>query len=362
MPNEKAEQTVTQTCTRWVEQHAANHTSQKARANELSTLRQLTQRLGTRKLKSLTLDDLKDYQRLRREQVKECIVNVELRILINVLKEANLWRRIGEHYKRLKQPESDVGVALTDKQLAHLEATAATKDSWQVAYYAEALAANTGLRGGEIKRLQFGAVDLEKRRIRVVRVTTKSNAGARLVELNQAATEAACKLYVRAQQLGANEPEHYLLPADLSRHTKAGDPLKGGRGFDVTRHQMSWDTAWRHLRQAAADGIREAAAKENRDLTVQERETIALFEHLRFHSMRHSFITLMAERGVPLLVVGAMVGHMSAAMVRHYTHICNQAARKAVELLDKKPVESSFVEDFVEEKRSRQSAASKSLN
>jgi len=34
--------------------------------------------------------------------------------------------------------------------------------------------------------------------------------------------------------------------------------------------------------------------------------------------------------------VQAMVGHMSAAMVRYYTHISNRSARNAVELLDPK--------------------------
>ena len=37
---------------------------------------------------------------------------------------------------------------------------------------------------------------------------------------------------------------------------------------------------------------------------------------------------------MPLPVVQAMVGHMSSRMVRYYTHISNQAARTAVELLD----------------------------
>ena len=55
------------------------------------------------------------------------------------------------------------------------------------------------------------------------------------MELNQVATESAAKLYMRAQSLGASDPNHYLLPADLSRHTKSTDPLNGGRGFDPTR-------------------------------------------------------------------------------------------------------------------------------
>jgi len=362
LPTEKAAQTVEQAATHWVAQHAARLTSHKARGIEQTRLRRLIQRLGGRKLKDISLDDLKDYQSARRAEVRECVLNRELLILVNVLKESNLWRPIGEHYRRLKEPASDVGQALSVEQLAHLEATAATKDSWQVGYYAEVLAANTGLRGGEIKQLRLGAVDVENRRIRVMRSGTKTNAGARLIELNHAATQAACKLLVRAQQLGANQPEHFLLPADLSRHTKASDPLKGGRGFDVTRHQMSWDTAWRHLRRAAANAISKAATKQNRDLTAQERETIAVFETLRFHSLRHTFVSLMGERGVPLQVVGAMVGHMSGAMVRHYTHISNQAARRAVELLDKAPVEKPFVEVFVENQESRQAEVCKLLN
>jgi integrase len=361
LPNEKANQTVEQAAKRWIEQHAARLTSEKAKKNEKSFFNQLTRRLGARKLKSITLDDLKDYQQARREQVRERPINLELKILVSVLKEANLWRPIGEHYKRLKEPESDVGQALTLAQLQQIEKMAATKDAWQVAYYAEVLAANTGLRGGEIKKLKLGSIDLENRRIRITRKDTKSNAGARLIELNSAAMESICKLYVRAQSLGANEPEHYLLLADLSRHTKNTDPLKGGRGFDATRHQVSWDTAWRNLRKAAAGSIRDAATKEQRELTGDERETIALFEALRFHDLRHTFISLMGERGVPIQIVQAMVGHMSGAMVRYYTHISNRAAREAVELLDKAP-ENPFVGNFVGKEENRQPAASKRLN
>ncbi len=88
--------------------------------------------------------------------------------------------------KRLPEPKSEVGRALTIEQLHHLEAIAATRDEWLVAYHASVLAASTGVRGGEIRKLRLGAIDLEKRRVRVIRKTTKTDAGARLVELNQA--------------------------------------------------------------------------------------------------------------------------------------------------------------------------------
>ena len=337
LPTDKSNWTVGEACTKWVEQHTVCLKSQKARSNERSFLRQLIRRAGAKKLKAVDLDTLKDYQTKRSQEVGERAINVELQILVSVLKEANLWTgALAKHYRRLKEPESEVGRALTIEELQRLESTAATNPAWEVAYCAELLAANTGLRGGEIKKLRIGMVDLEHRSIRITRASTKTSAGARMVELNQAATEAVTRLYRRAQLLGASEPEHYLLPADLSRHTKTSDPLNGGRGFDPARHQMSWDTAWSNLRRAAG------------------------FENLRFHSLRHTFITMMAERGTPLAVTQAMVGHMSSAITRRYTHISQNAAREAVEKLDRiRPV---FVDVFVDESRAAVESEPKLLN
>ena len=82
------------------------------------------------------------------------------------------------------------------------------------------------------------------------------------------------------------DPNHYLLPADLSRHTKSTDPLKGGRGFDPTRHQTSWRTSWRSLRKAAGDRILDRVKKENRDLTMEEQDALKVFQNVRFHDLR----------------------------------------------------------------------------
>ena len=159
------------------------------------------------------------------------------------------------------------------------------------------------------------------------------------MELNQAALEAVTRLYERATLLGASRPDHYLLPADLSKHTGASDPLRGRIGFDPTRHQQKFHSAWGSLRKAAG------------------------FDGLRFHDLRHSFITLMAERNVPLPVVQSMVGHMSAAVTRRYTHISSQAARSAVELLDTKPAfVDAFVDNSVDENGGQKNLVGKLLN
>lgn len=184
--------------------------------------------------------------------------------------------------------------------------------AWEAAFYGSVLAANTGLRGGEIKRLPIGAIDLARRRLVIRRIEAKTDTSARHIELNLDATKAAERLLLRAHLFGATNPAHYLMPKDLSRISHGA--CKGQRGYDPNQPQKYWDSAWRSLTKAAGlDGF-------------------------RFHDLRHTFVTHMVELGVPVGVVQAMVGHISSRMLRHYTHIASGVARKAVELLDRQPI------------------------
>ena len=48
------------------------------------------------------------------------------------------------------------------------------------------------------------------------------------------------------------------------------------------------------------------------------------------HSLRHTFVSLAANAGVPLHIVQSIVGHESTAMTRHYYHESAEALRQAV--------------------------------
>ena len=237
-------------------------------------------------------------------------INKEVLTWSMILKKAKLWRRIADDYKPLKTQVSDIGRALSRAELHKVTAVAGTNRAWEAAFYGSVLAANTGLRGGEIKKLRIGELDLEHRRLRIRRASTKSDAGARFIELNHDAAEAAARLVVRASLLKppAVQPDQYLMPKYLSRI--AHGSCKGQRGYDPTQHQLAWNSAWRSLTNAAG------------------------FPGLRFHDLRHTFITQMVERGVPLGTIQAFVGHMSPRMLAHYTHVSSGVARRAVELLD----------------------------
>jgi hypothetical protein len=52
-----------------------------------------------------------------------------------------------------------------------------------------------------------------------------------------------------------------------------------------------------------------------------------------FHSLRHTFVSMCRESNAPLAVVESIVGHSNPAMTRHYTHVGELAAGRAVALL-----------------------------
>ena len=80
-------------------------------------------------------------------------------------------------------------------------------------------------------------LDSQRPYIRLRAENTKARR-EREAALNELGLWAANQLLTRARMLGAHRPDHHLLAADLSKHTKRTDPLHGGDGFDPNRHQI----------------------------------------------------------------------------------------------------------------------------
>lgn len=97
-------------------------------------------------------------------------------------------------------------------------------------------------------------------------------------------------------RFGTTKPEDYVFPF--------GSPYPS----DPTRPTVELKTAW--------DSIRKAAG-------VQ----------CRWHDLRHTVCTKMAEAGVPESTMLAIMGHMSRAMLERYSHIRMAAKREAVQAL-----------------------------
>lgn len=257
---------------------------------------------------------IRSYQDARlKQKISPKTTNNEVLALASVLKLAGVWSRVEPHYKPLRVVKSDLPDALTREEGRRLLTVAVNSDANAVAPYTAVLGFSTGLRSGEIKKIRFADLHHEEVRpyLQVRRATTKTDAGARRVVLDTIAVWAVRKLVARAQRLGCTAPEHYLLPTDRGRHTRSHDPLHGASGFDPLHSQSSWESEWNKFRKVVGISAR------------------------RFHDLRHSYVTRAAEAGVPVAVVQAQVGHLSAAMVAHYTHISEHAQFEAARRIEK---------------------------
>jgi integrase len=205
-----------------------------------------------------------------------------------------LWHRLRDDYEPLSARVSDIGRVVSREELQNLAKVAQEHEMWEAIFYGFVLAVNTGLRGGEIKKLRIGAIDIQRRCLVVRRNSSKTDAGARHVELNDDATEAVLRLLSRACSLGSQRSEHFLLPKHLSR-IKYG-PDVGKRAYDPTQHQNCWRKAWASLTEKAN------------------------LKSLRFHDLRHTFITHMIERGAPVALIQSLVGHVNARIASLHPH------------------------------------------
>ncbi len=54
----------------------------------------------------------------------------------------------------------------------------------------------------------------------------------------------------------------------------------------------------------------------------------------RWHDLRHSFATRLAQNGVDLFTIQKLLGHKSFAMTQRYAHHCEESLRRGITVLD----------------------------
>ncbi len=72
---------------------------------------------------------------------------------------------------------------------------------------------------------------------------------------------------------------------------------------------------------------------------------------LVWHSLRHTYASRLANRGVSLYVISNLLGHRSLQMSARYSHLSPDARRQAVDLLD--PRGTDMAHSPTETKQSR---------
>ena len=238
--------------------------------------------LGAAPLADITIADIFAYRRGRLDAgIRASSVNQEISILQRIMKHAGVP---APFVKKLKYRPRERR-ALTPEQKAHLFDVAAERPAWAIAYDAATIAANTTMRGDEIRALRVADVDLVRGQLVVPRSKTDAGHG-RMIPLNDTVIEVV-------RRRCAADPDYYVLHPS-------------GRPW---RPVKSWRSAWESLTKAAG------------------------MPELGFHALRHQAITELAEAGVPDGVIKSIAGHVSQRMLEHYSHARVEAKASAVAVL-----------------------------
>jgi integrase len=271
--------------------------------------------LGRRKLKELTRDDIR---RLYRRKRDEALSNRTLSYIHTTLRKA-LKDAVGDDLisrnptDGVKPPETPQGAAKESETLDSIQVrallSAASGDRWEALYV---VALHTGLRRGEALGLHWEDVDLEEATLSVRRSldvdgtlkTPKNQASRRTLKLAPRALAAlkAHKARQNEERLRAGDvwKDHNLVfPNTIGRPMNAGNFYR--REFQPL------------LERAGLTG-----------------------EGFTFHSLRHTFATTLAAKGVHPSTAQKMLGHsdirMTLAIYTHATDEMQDAATAALEI------------------------------
>jgi len=303
---------------------------QEARSHELRpntrrmaavALKRVLPVFGSKLLCDVDAKALREYQQHRlADGAQGRTINIEVGVLRQILKEyderRDYWRAMEGRVKML--PENhDIGRALEPDEEYRLLQAAHGLDS--ACYTAVALALATAMRHEEVCTLQWQQIDFGARTLTVGKSKTEAGTG-RLIPLNTAFDALA----QWAKRFPDAQPEHYVFP--FCEH----------RRVDPTRPTKGWRTAWRNALKRA--GV-----------------------HCRFHDLRVTAVTKLAEAGVPPETMRSIAGHVSQKMLEHYSRIRVDAKRAAVESL--RPTFQPPVHQIVHQiEETQEAAAGKFLN
>lgn len=159
-----------------------------------------------------------------------------------------------------------------------------------------------GARLGDCTNLRWSNIDLSRKQIRFV--PEKSRKKEELVIPMHSDLEA----YVLALP-SADKADGFICPI-------LGGHAAGKRG------QLS--NEFGAILEAAGIDRRAGKAKTGKGRT---------FYRLGFHSLRHTFNSMMAAAGVSIELRAKLTGHASLAMNDRYTHLAEATKRKAIELI-----------------------------
>lgn len=161
----------------------------------------------------------------------------------------------------------------------------------------------SGLRLGDCATLRWAEVDLPRNLIRrIPNKTARRNPKPVIIPVHP----------ILRDMLAETAPEkrgEFVLPETAETYLRRTD--------------MVTDMVQRHFEACGIKSHKRGTGENGKRAVVE----------VGFHSLRHTFVSLCRESNAPLAVVESIVGHSNPAMTRHYTHVGELAAGRAVAAL-----------------------------
>jgi integrase len=283
---------------------------------ETANFGHLESHFGGMLLSDITAEDISRYKIERKKQgASPRTMAMEIGSLRALMRKHRLWADIQPDVK-LPRGREDVGRALSADEEYRL-LTACKKNRSRSLYPAVLLSLHTGLRNQELRLARWRQIDLVGGgdvpfgSITVGKSKTAGGSG-RIVPLSQ--TAQACIKEWRSQFTDAM-PAHFAFPAE-----RYGGVPNDALGYmsdkclpysvDPTKPIGSWKVSW-------------TAARKTAGVTC------------RWHDLRHSFVSRIAESQASDATIMSLAGHLSRKMMERYSHTRNAAKRHAIAILDR---------------------------
>ena len=256
----------------------------------VTTLSEVTREMVAEYLRSISLEICASTYNAR-----ICVLREIFHCLADDVSEADdPWAGV-----RLRTDDSHSRRELTLDELARLMKAAADKGKvWHRLFL---VGIYTGMRLGDCCKLEWNAVNLERKVIQLVPQKTRKHCNGRPVTI----------------------PIHGELLQELN-----SAKTEGGALVMPTLAQNYKRAKW-HV----AHGLQDIFKAANIQTSIQLEGRRIKTPEATFHSLRHTFVSFAANAGISLSVIASIVGHCSTAMTRHYYHENEEVLRRAVDAI-----------------------------
>ena len=232
-------------------------------------------------LNEITIKDVELYKQRRINEVSKASINRELACLKHMFAMAQRWRYLNDSplrfVQKLKEPAGKTRYLTEEEQDRLLRFCPSYTRPMVIA------ALHTGMRKGEILGLKWQNVDLK---IRLLTIKNEKNNETRRIPINNT-------LLITLQEIGPQLSDQYVFSHSDGRPYRE---IYGG------------------FKRAAKDaGLGDCC----------------------FHTLRHTFASTLAIKGIDIRTIQLLLGHKTLAMTMRYSHLNDQALRNAVDKLNR---------------------------